>query len=171
MNWPPGKVCRQCNLFLDIEKFHSTIATRKSGKRVLIKKSYCKDCCSIQRKKYHAENKEKSLKKQEQWRNSNREHINKYAREMIKIPSVKAKRAERERLRAAKIRLSELTLTEWERKQTDFIYRASAAISIISGIKYHVDHRYPLSKGGKHHPSNLQILTAIDNIKKKDKIL
>ena len=35
---------------------------------------------------------------------------------------------------------------------------------------YHIDHIHPLSKGGAHHPMNLQILTAEENLKKGDRI-
>ena len=38
-------------------------------------------------------------------------------------------------------------------------------------ILFHVDHIIPVSKGGKHHPSNLRIITAFENLSKKDKLL
>ena len=38
-------------------------------------------------------------------------------------------------------------------------------------ILFHVDHIVPVSKGGKHHPSNLRIITAFENLSKKDKLL
>jgi len=44
-------------------------------------------------------------------------------------------------------------------------------ISESTGIPHHVDHIFPVSKGGTHHPSNLQILTAKENLSKGAKIL
>lgn len=35
---------------------------------------------------------------------------------------------------------------------------------------YHVDHIHPLSKGGKHHISNLQYLPAKENLQKSDNL-
>jgi hypothetical protein len=37
-------------------------------------------------------------------------------------------------------------------------------------IKYHVDHIIPLAKGGKHEPSNIQILCPSCNVKKSAKL-
>ncbi len=36
---------------------------------------------------------------------------------------------------------------------------------------YHVDHIIPITKGGLHHPMNLQILSPHDNLVKSDRIL
>lgn len=38
-----------------------------------------------------------------------------------------------------------------------------------AGVQYEVDHIKPLSKGGAHHPDNLQIITAEENRKKAAK--
>jgi len=36
----------------------------------------------------------------------------------------------------------------------------------LTGEAYHVDHKKPLSKGGLHHPDNLQVLLGRENLKK-----
>lgn len=51
------------------------------------------------------------------------------------------------------------------------IYKQCYLQSHATRIPHHVDHRIPLSKGGAHHPDNLQILTATENLKKGSKIL
>jgi hypothetical protein len=38
-------------------------------------------------------------------------------------------------------------------------------------IQYHVDHITPLAKGGWHHPDNLQVISASDNVRKGAKLV
>ena len=51
------------------------------------------------------------------------------------------------------------------------IYETRYYLTESTGVMYHVDHIVPISKKGLHHPDNLQILTASENRKKRDKIL
>jgi len=46
----------------------------------------------------------------------------------------------------------------------------SILITKQTGVTMHVDHIIPLAKGGLHHPLNLQIIPAIDNLEKSDKM-
>jgi len=63
------------------------------------------------------------------------------------------------------------TLTNEEHERILLIYKECARITEETGILHHVDHIHPISKGGKHHPDNLQILTATENIRKGNKLL
>jgi hypothetical protein len=63
------------------------------------------------------------------------------------------------------------TLTNEEHEKILLIYKECARITEETGILHHVDHIHPISKGGKHHPDNLQILTATENIRKGNKLL
>lgn len=57
-------------------------------------------------------------------------------------------------------------LTSSEKISLSKIYETSQMLTKRTGIRHHVDHIKPLSKGGLHHPSNLQILTAKENMLK-----
>jgi hypothetical protein len=57
-------------------------------------------------------------------------------------------------------------LTEVEKKKVILYYR----ISKYLGEDWHVDHIQPISKGGLHHPDNLQVIPATENLKKNNKI-
>jgi hypothetical protein len=49
-------------------------------------------------------------------------------------------------------------------------YKESKMLTEITGIPFHVDHVYPLSKGGLHHESNLRVITLKDNCEKGDRL-
>ena len=62
-------------------------------------------------------------------------------------------------------------LTPDEQVREYEIYKTRYYLTESTGVMYHVDHIVPISKGGQHHPDNLQVLTASENIKKSNKIL
>ena len=68
----------------------------------------------------------------------------------------------------ANINLSDLT--ESEQIQVRAIYKLRARISEATGIEHHVDHHIPLSRGGKHHPDNLWVIPASENLSKGAKL-
>jgi 5-methylcytosine-specific restriction endonuclease McrA len=45
-------------------------------------------------------------------------------------------------------------------------YAGARWLSRVSGQPWHVDHILPLALGGAHSPSNLQVITAKENIRK-----
>lgn len=57
-------------------------------------------------------------------------------------------------------------LTAEEKARIAGFYAQARAMTRLVGEPYHVDHIKPLSKGGLHHPDNLQVLRGIDNLKK-----
>jgi hypothetical protein len=58
------------------------------------------------------------------------------------------------------------TLSIEEKLLIDKLYEFSRTLSNMSPIKWSVDHIVPLSKGGIHHPTNLQLMPLIANIAK-----
>lgn len=50
------------------------------------------------------------------------------------------------------------------------VYSMARRITQCTGIPFHVDHIHPISRGGKHHQSNLQVLPAVINFRKNAKL-
>lgn len=57
-------------------------------------------------------------------------------------------------------------LNETEIKQILDFYAEAQRMTKTTGVQYHVDHIKPLSSGGQHHPDNLQVITATENLRK-----
>lgn len=51
------------------------------------------------------------------------------------------------------------------------MYAACKRLEALTGFPWNVDHRVPLSKGGTHCASNLQVIPARLNFRKKDKLM
>lgn len=62
-----------------------------------------------------------------------------------------------------------LKLTEAEKAQIASLYRLSRKLTRETSVQHHVDHIKPLSAGGEHHPSNLRVIPAKDNLQKGSK--
>ena len=62
-------------------------------------------------------------------------------------------------------------LSAQEKLKIKRIYEKRDTLNKEAGeILFHVDHIIPVSKGGNHHPSNLQILTRQENLSKGAKL-
>ena len=59
-------------------------------------------------------------------------------------------------------------LTEDEQKRIKQLYEMRNKLN-ENGVGFQVDHIQPLSKGGLHHPNNLQILSSSLNLQKNNK--
>ena len=57
-----------------------------------------------------------------------------------------------------------------EKKRLYQAYKLRALFTKITGVQHHVDHMWPLSDGGPHWSGNLQIITATENLSKKDRV-
>lgn len=57
-------------------------------------------------------------------------------------------------------------LTKKDKLEISEIYKEARRLTKETGTLYHVDHIKPLAAGGRHHQSNLQIITATENLSK-----
>lgn len=143
-----------------------------------------KEVLSEAAKLYRKENKEAEREKEARKYLKNREKILKRVSDYQKANPECSRRAGKKyraanlHLGAAKVmrrraRLMQATPSwakdEWDEFVVQEIYHLSALRQEATGIKYNVDHAVPLTSElvcGLHCAANLQILTAIDNVKK-----
>jgi len=121
------------------------------------------------KKKYYLKNKNKIIKKIKRWIKKNQLKEKLYKRKWSQnnkhvLNALNTKRR-------VKIQRNKKSLTQLEQKQIIEIYKKCRMLTEKTGIVHHVDHIIPISKNGKHHPSNLQILTAEKNLKKGANLL
>ena len=70
-------------------------------------------------------------------------------------------------IRSAKVRGGNIVPLSVEEKNEIFeIYNEARKISIETNTPHHVDHIRPLAAGGSHHPKNLRIISAAENLSK-----
>lgn len=122
-------------------------------------------------KRYRDENKEYFKQKKEHYYNNNTEREKEYSKNWAsknrgKVNATSARR------RARKNKATPPWITKKQSIEINEFYNKAKEMEKETGIKYHVDHIIPL-KGkdvcGLHVPWNLQILTAVENIKKRAK--
>lgn len=116
------------------------------------------------KKQYYQENREKCDAAIQRWKEENKEKALSYhsvwaKRNPAVVNHFSAKRR-------AKVIDQTPELTEEEALRIRDMYWLAKDLGTVTGETYHVDHIIPLSKGGLHHPDNLQILPADLNLKK-----
>lgn len=163
------KVCTKCGKELTLDNFHK----EKAGKYGVTSK--CKSCRNAYNVDYRKVNVDKIKSYRKSIRNkallyfkqryeNNKEVIREKQRQYNKNNRAIRNAAEAKR-QATKLNQTPVLTTE-EQQTIKLYYKLSTSL----GRDYHVDHIIPLSKGGLHHPDNLQILCASDNLSKSDKL-
>ena len=131
----------------------------------------CKDCIRKKTTKYYSKNAEKLKQKRKQYYQENVER----ERELAKLASREWRKnnpGKRNALKA-KYKADKLQATPpWVNlKDIEAFYIEAQELSKLLGEWYHVDHIVPLrgkNVCGLHVPENLQILTAIENLRKSN---
>jgi 5-methylcytosine-specific restriction endonuclease McrA len=129
-------------------------------------------------KKYYTKNREKIIKRANGWIKNNKEKVNKAKRQRrksnLKIlqkeieyrkKNKHLRRANNAKRKAIKRQTSAI-LTTSQKQIISCLYSQATRLEDRFGIKFHVDHIIPLSRGGMHIPTNLQVIPATINISK-----
>ncbi|WP_036289530.1 HNH endonuclease domain-containing protein [Methylosinus sp. PW1] len=117
-------------------------------------------------KKYYAYNREKLLNYQDGYRADNGVKVKGYAAIYRATPEGHAIRLKHTSKRRALKRGHEINWTNEDHENVKRLFQEAARLELQTGVKYHVDHIIPLSRGGDHHPSNMQVVTAAYNMTK-----
>lgn len=175
------KICRKCLIEKELNQFYKD-SKNKDGYKFT-----CKECCKLQDKKYYSDNSEIILTKQKVYRKSNRKvYRENEKKKRYSDPIFRLKKNLR-------TRLSEyVKLMNISKKQSTFAIigltpenlRNYLQESFVEGMNWenygmwHVDHIIPLSSAKSEtelyelcHYTNLQPLWAVDNMKKRDKVM
>jgi len=181
---PNSKICTKCKVEKLLEEFNK----QKPGK--FARASRCKVCMAEyreanreQRRQYHEANRERIAERQRQYTEANRERIAEQKRryyeenrERITEQKRQYNEANPEKLAAnnAKRKAVKICRTPaWsDLEHIKLFYEARQSISEATGRIFHVDHMIPLqgkTVSGLHVPSNLQIIPAEHNLRKKNR--
>jgi hypothetical protein len=158
-------MCIKCQKNLNIDCFQTRLDT---GKR----RNVCNDCQKSQYSAWKAENKDYLYEEKRKWYLNNKDKSNEAARKWAKNNrSIMNKNVRK--YQAQKKNAVPKWLTAIELAQIQEMYDVALARTVQTGIVHHVDHILPLNGKeccGLHVPSNLQILTAHENISKSNRV-
>ena len=158
------KTCLCCFLEKPLTEYTTHRATKDK------KYPYCKTCKSLKDKALYEKNKDKKksqrkqnyIETQDYTRNKQSQYYQQNKELFIRLSADR---------RANKVKATPL----WaDSKEIQYYYNIAAYFTELSGgfVKYHVDHIVPL-KGknvcGLHVQNNLQVLKAVDNLRKSNK--
>jgi phage-related minor tail protein len=120
------------------------------------------------RKRWRKEKGDIELARTRKWRADNPEKAKESRRKTYYgNPDVRARMKAYAARRKSLLKDAFLKLSGEEQKKILRIYKMAELISEHTGVVHHVDHWHPLAKGGQHHPDNLVIVKAEENLKKK----
>jgi len=153
------KICSACGIDKVFKEFHK-------GTSIFGLKSQCITCC---KRHYHPIKARDARRKHQQAnRKDYRRRNSQYDKEH------KPERAAREAYRRAmKLNATPPWLTKEHVEQMKSLYIKRDELRSEKGIIYHVDHVVPLISdvvSGLHVPWNLQVIPAVDNLKKGNKV-
>lgn len=139
----PSKCCSKCGTVKPVSEFYKYKRSADGFQ------SYCKECHSGYYAKYYEDNREDYAAR----------HAANF--QMNKTSYYARKNNYRNRVRADSEKL-----TGEQKERVAYLYWLAQDLQAVTGEPYEVDHIKPISKGGEHHPENLQILPRDMNRKK-----
>ena len=158
------KNCNKCGERKPLDDFHKS----KLGK--MGRKGQCKSCCATR----DLATRDHRLDKQKQWRDSLPEE--KRAEYRAANADYYKNNPEKKRANTRTRQASQKQRTPaWaDHAEIQALYKKAANLEAATGIQFHVDHIIPLQGklvSGLHVASNLQVIPALDNLKKSNQFV
>ena len=124
----------------------------------------------LYRARWEKKNPEAKARHHKKWRESHPEKVKEnskrsYERSYTQNPEYYAEKAANRRRNFRRI-----PLTLEERRKIQELMRQARLLSNQTGVPHEVDHIWPISRGGWHHPSNMRVTTKEENRKKGSKL-
>ncbi len=117
---------------------------------------------------YHAKNRESRNAKSREYRDANRQYMRQlWSRYAKNNPDKNAAKGARYRAMKAQVPQPNSII---EKMMIDNYYEDAKRLTKETGIPHHVDHIWPISKGGPHLPWNLRVIPASENSAKSARI-
>ncbi len=158
------KECTTCLQEKQVDEFYP----KKHGKLGVA--SQCIKCMALEKSKYYLKNKESILIATNLYRKNNRASTNLAERKRFKKNKDKMAAKLARRL-ASKDNRTPKWLKPLDFQHIRLFYKAAKDLTNELGIKFEVDHIIPLRGefiSGLHVPSNLQVITAVENRNKSN---
>jgi len=182
------RVCRKCKL-----EAHDEVGLalfKKDPRLVIGYATICLECNRLSDMIYHNKNRNKRIRNSNEYYYKNRDRLakamkvyreaNKEAFQLYRDTHKEIKaindriwskankgkiNAKTNKRRATKLNQTPV-LSQAEIARIKDKYELSSYLTKLTGEQYHVDHIVPIIKGGLHHPLNLRVITAEDNLSK-----
>jgi hypothetical protein len=120
------------------------------------------------RRRWRAARKDIENERTQKWRSANPEKTKESARRSYRENAdLRARHKAYAARRKASLKDAFFKLNNEEQKKLLRMYKMAEIITEHTGITHHIDHWQPLSRGGRHHPDNLVIVKAEENLKKR----
>lgn len=133
-------------------------------------KSDGRERARIYRRRWAKKNPETLARRQKKWRESHLEQ----AREASRIRSRESYKKNPEYYIAKsnnrQRNFRKIPLTLDERRRIQALIGQARLLSEQTGVPHEVDHIWPISRGGWHHPSNMRVITKEENRRKGSKL-
>lgn len=133
-------------------------------------KSNGRERARIRKKRWEKSNPEAKARHQKKWRESNVDRERAKSRIRNRESYKKNPEYYIEKSADRRRNFNKIPLTLSERRKIQKLIREARSLSEQTGVLHEVDHIWPISRGGWHHPSNMRVITKEENRKKGSKL-